>query len=267
MIKLEGNILKMRTVINNPVDYYLRIGADEIYMNELLGKTLSFAYQHKINCIHCGRKTRTSFAQGYCYPCFQSLPETDACIIRPELCQAHLGISRDQDWAEKNCLQDHIVYLALSSALKVGVTRQSQVPTRWIDQGAWKAIKLAKTPNRNLAGQIEVALKAHLTDKTNWRHMLTNKLKDGVDMLNEKQRIKELIPEQLQQYYIDEDEITELDFPVNEYPAKVKSLGFDKQAEFEGTLTGIKGQYLLFEGGFVINIRKHAGYLVEMAWE
>lgn len=267
MTKLEGNILKMRTEFNTPINYFLSLGADEIYLNELLGKTINFSYRHQINCIHCGRKTKTSFAQGYCYPCFQTLPETDACVLRPEMCEAHLGVSRDQAWAEEHCLQDHYVYLALSSALKVGVTRHTQVPTRWIDQGAWKAIKLARTPNRNMAGQIEVALKEHLTDKTNWRHMLTNHLAEGVDLVSEKERIGSLLPDVFQDYYDEDDEITELTYPVNEYPKKVNSFGFDKQPDFEGVLTGIKGQYLLFEGGFVINIRKHGGYLVEISWE
>ena len=264
MNKTEGNLLKMRTELNNPVNYFLPIGKEEIYMNELIGQQIHLSYKHQINCKHCGKVTKTSFAQGYCYPCFQTLPETDACILRPELCEAHLGISRDQEWAEKNCLQDHIVYLALSSALKVGVTRNTQIPVRWIDQGAWKAIKLAKTPNRNLAGQIEVALKEFLTDKTNWRHMLTNQLAKGKNLHIEKMKIRKKLPEELAQYYIDDDTITEINYPVQAYPEKVKSFGFDKQPEFEGMLSGIKGQYLLFEGGHVINIRKHGGYLVEM---
>lgn len=266
MNKLQGNILKMRTEFNSPINYYLTLGADEIYMNELLGKTLRLSYQHQINCIHCGRKTKTSFAQGYCYPCFQTLPETDACVLRPELCEAQDGISRDMAWSEDHCLQDHFVYLALTSALKVGVTRHTQVPTRWIDQGAWKAIKLARTPNRNLAGQIEVELKAYLVDKTNWRHMLTNKLAEGVDLVEAKERIGAMLPDVFQDFYAEDDEITELAYPVIEYPSKVKSFGFDKQPDLEGKLTGIKGQYLLFEGGYVINIRKHGGYLVEMEW-
>ena len=266
MQKIQGNLLKMRTEINHPVDYYLPIGTDEIYMNEMIGKQLHLSYQHQINCIHCGRVTKTSFAQGYCYPCFQSLPETDACILRPELCEAHLGKSRDQAWAEQHCLQDHYVYLALSSALKVGVTRHSQVPTRWIDQGAWKAIKLAKTPNRNLAGQIEVALKEHLTDKTNWRHMLTNQLLMGVNLHIEKMKIKNKLPDSLKEYYVNDDEVVELNYPVSTFPEKVKSFGFDKQPDFEGKLVGIKGQYLIFEEGNVINIRKHGGYQIELAW-
>ncbi len=200
MEKLEGNILKMRTELHQPVNYFMSVGTNEIYMNALIGKTVQLTFQKQIHCIHCGRKTKTSFAQGYCYPCFQTLPETDSCSLRPELCEAHLGISRDMAWSEKNCLQDHFVYLALSSVLKVGVTRYSQVPTRWIDQGAWKVIRLAKTPNRNLAGQIEVAMKAYLTDKTNWRHMLTNKLAKDINILEKKHGIREMLPDDFQQF-------------------------------------------------------------------
>lgn len=266
MPKIEGNLLKMKTELDSEVKYFLPVGEELIYMNELIGRPISFNYKGQINCIHCGRKTRTSFSQGYCYPCFQSLPQTDLCIMRPELCQAQDGISRDLEWAKNTCLQDHYVYLAVSSLLKVGVTRATQVPVRWIDQGAWKAIKLAKTPNRNLAGQIEVSLKQHLSDKTNWRHMLANKLAADINLLEEKERIKSLIPDDLKQYISNENEVTEINYPVIEYPIKVKSFGFEKVPQYRGILKGIKGQYLLFENSMVINMRKHAGYLVEVEY-
>ncbi len=265
-MKFEGNILKMQTEINSPIDYFLPIGENNIPMNSLIGKEINLLFKNQINCVKCGRKTKTSFGQGYCYPCFQTVPETAPCIIRPELCEAHLGNWRDKEFAENTCLKDHVVYLALTSAVKVGVTRATQVPTRWIDQGAWKVIKLARTPNRNFAGKIEVALKAHLTDKTNWRKMLTNVLATDVDLVEEKQKIKNVLPEQFLQYYIDDDEIVELQYPVLKYPEKVKSLGFDKQPEISGILTGIKGQYLILEGGFVVNIRKHTGYFIEFRY-
>jgi len=264
MPKLEGKIYKMRTELKETVDYYLTVGTGEIYMNDLLGKSVSLKYSGQINCVHCGRRTKTSFAQGYCYTCFTTLPQTDVCTLRPELCEAQNGISRDMEWAEENCLKDHYVYLALTSIVKVGVTRFSQIPIRWIDQGAWKAIKLAKAPNRNLAGQIEVFLKDHLSDKTNWRHMLTNKLAEDVDLLSEKEYILRLLPDELNYYASEEDEITEITYPVLEYPVKVKSIGFDKIPEYTGILTGIKGQYLMFDNHIVLNIRKHAGYMINL---
>ncbi|MFC2112122.1 DUF2797 domain-containing protein [Bacteroidota bacterium] len=235
-------------------------------MNPLLGTSLAFNFQDIIHCIRCGRVTKKSFAQGYCYPCFTTAPETSECILRPELCQAHEGVSRDMKWSEGHCLQDHIVYLALSSGLKVGVTRSSQVPTRWIDQGAWKAIRLARTPNRHLAGRIEVALKAHMSDRTNWRHMLTNTLAGGIDLIEEKGKAADLLQEELSQYLIQDNEVIEINYPVLQYPEKVKSLGFDKTKFIDGVLIGIKGQYLIFKDGSVLNIRKHSGYLVAMEY-
>ncbi len=181
-MQFEGNILKMRTEWASPVHYFLPFGENEANMNELLGKNISFEFSGQINCISCGKQTKTSFGQGFCYNCLQTAPEASESILRPELSKAHLGIARDMVWAEKQDMIDHYVYLAVSSEIKVGVTRNHQVPTRWIDQGATSAIKLAKTPNRHIAGVIEVFLKNHFTDKTNWRAMLKNEILNDVDL-------------------------------------------------------------------------------------
>lgn len=260
----QGILLKMQTDLRDEVEYMLTLGTEDIEINKLIGRMISFTYLDTIHCIRCGRKTSKSFAQGYCYPCFTTAPETSECVLRPELCRAHEGISRDMQWSEQHCLQDHIVYLALSSGIKVGVTRASQVPTRWIDQGAWKTIRLARTPNRYLAGRIEVALKAHMSDKTNWRHMLTNKLAENIDLVKEKEKAAGYLDQEFTRYVIPDDQITEINYPVTEYPDKVKGLGFDKTKFIKSVLMGIKGQYLIFEEGAVLNVRKHSGYLVAM---
>src|SRR3972149_10601342 len=171
-MKITGQIIKMRAGLNDPVQYQLPIGDERIDMNALIGKRITLKYNNEIRCISCGRRTKTSFAQGFCYPCFISSPEVSECIIRPELCQAHNGIGRDMEWERKHHLQEHFVYMAHTSGIKVGVTRSTQVPTRWIDQGASEAILFAKTPNRYLAGCIEVCLKKHVSDKTQWQRML-----------------------------------------------------------------------------------------------
>ncbi len=261
---MQGNLLKMSTEIQGDIQYSLNLGGQVLKMNNFISKEIKIEYLNEIHCIKCGRKTKTSFSQGFCYPCFTTAPETEECVLRPELCEAHNGIARDMDYATKHCLSDHVVYLALTSGVKVGVTRGSQVPTRWIDQGAWKAIKLAITPNRYLAGSIEVALKHHLNDKTNWRHMLTNKLAKEVDLIQEKDKAIELLHPDFQAYASDDDSILELSYPVIKYPEKVKSINFDKTPFIQDVLTGIKGQYLLFDSGAVLNIRKHGGYLVEI---
>lgn len=267
MMENSGNLLKMKTSFERGVvDYTLVLENKEINMNDLIGTPVSVEFEHQINCIKCGKVTPKSYGQGFCFPCFRSAPEADECILRPERCQAHLGISRDMEWSKSHCLTDHFVYLALSSGLKVGVTRATQIPTRWIDQGALKAVKIAKTPNRFLAGQIEVALKAFMADKTNWRNMLTNTIDEGVDLLKEKARIPELLDEELAAYLIDDDQMQELNYPVQEYPIKVKSMGLDKNPSIKGILKGIKGQYLIFDEGRVMNVRNHSGYRVTLRY-
>jgi len=258
-----GNLVKMRATLHqDSVQYELHLNGTPIAMNDLIGKDIRLTFSSHIHCKVCGRKTKKSFAQGFCYPCFKNAPQNSPCIIRPELCEAHLGKGRDIEWEETHHLQKHIVYLAVTSGLKVGVTRHDQIPTRWIDQGAWKAIRLAETPHRNFAGQIEVALKTQVSDKTNWQRMLKNILATDINILKQKQHLKEFIPKYLQQFYSSNDEVIELNYPVLTYPKKVKSLSFDKMALIAGKLLGIKGQYLLFEGDTVLNIRKHTGYQI-----
>ena len=263
-MRYKGTLLKMETKLANPVEYELPIGDELVYMNHCIGKYIVFKWLKEIYCVACGRKTNKSFSQGFCYPCFLNAPETSECIFRPELCQAQDGIARDMEWAEVHCLQEHFVYLAISSGVKVGVTRSGQIPTRWMDQGAWQAIKLALTPNRYTAGLIEVELKAHISDRTNWQRMLKNQLIEGVDLLEKKKEMIAQLSPELQNFESDENTITEINYPVNEYPEKVKSLNFDKLEEISGRLWGIKGQYLIFDDGTVLNMRKHTGYLVEL---
>lgn len=261
-MEYTGNLQKMRTELNQPVDYYLTLGGEELHMNKYLGKQIKMEYTGEINCVKCGRKTSKSFAQGFCYPCFKSAPETEECVLRPELCKAHEGIARDMEYAEKHCLRDQYVYLSLTGGIKVGVTRHTQIPTRWIDQGAVQAIKLAKAPNRYTAGLIEVALKEHMADKTNWRNMLTNKITNNAPLKEVKEEIKSRLPEDLQQYLVSENTITTIEYPKLEVPVKVASLNFDKTTVVQGTLTGIKGQYLLFDNRSVLNVRKFGGYKI-----
>jgi hypothetical protein len=191
-----------------------------------------------------------------------SSPMNSDCIIRPELCEAHLGKGRDVAWEEKNHLVPHTVYLALSSGIKVGVTRNEQIPTRWIDQGATAAIRLAQVPNRFLAGKIEVSLKKHISDKTAWQRMLKNEVDHGQNLFDVKSRMADLMDEELVTYLTNDDDIMSFEYPVLKYPQKVKSVNFDNNAIFEGQLQGIKGQYLILTDDRVINIRRHGGYYI-----
>lgn len=264
-MKIRGNLHKMRAILNNPVKYYLSLGETEIEMNTLIGAEIKLHFLHQINCIKCGRKTSKSFFQGYCFPCFRSTPETEECVLRPELCRAHEGIARDMDYAREHCLNDHFVYLSFTSGVKVGVTRQSQIPTRWIDQGAIAAIPIAKTPNRFTAGLIEVALKKHFADKTNWRNMLKGAVLN-VDLKKERNRVQSYLSPELSTYFIEDGKLSEIQYPVNNSPEKITSINLDKVPYISDILTGIKGQYLIFQSNSVLNVRTHGGYLVELEY-
>jgi hypothetical protein len=261
----SGNIIKMRSEMANPVQYFLPVGETELPMNELIGKPISLNFTGQINCISCGKKTKTSFGQGFCYNCLQTSPEASETIMRPELSKSHLGIARDMEWARQHDLIEHFVYLAVSGELKVGVTRHHQVPTRWIDQGASDAIILASTPNRHIAGVIEVYLKNFFSDKTNWRSMLQNTTIQEYNLPDEKINAYQLLPEELKQYLHEDNRIWKMIYPVQDYPEKIASVSFDKDPEISGVLSGIKGQYLIFDDGRVLNIRKHNGYWLEVS--
>lgn len=265
-MQLEGNIFKMRSELASPVKYTLPIGENLLEMNNLIGKEISMKFDGQINCISCGKQTKTSFGQGFCYNCLQTAPEVSESVLRPELSKSHLGIARDMEWAEKHDLIDHIVYLAVSTEVKVGVTRIHQIPTRWIDQGASSAIKLATTPNRHIAGIIEVFLKKHFTDKTNWRKMLTCENALVCNLLEEKEKVIRLLPTELRKYVEIDNSITEIGYPVQKFPEKINSVGFDKMPVVEGILTGIKGQYLIFNNDSVLNVRKHNGYFLDLSF-
>lgn len=260
----RGNLRKMATAYADPIEYSLELSDEKITISSLVGSKIKLHFSGQINCVNCGRKTNKSFAQGFCYPCFMNAPQNAECIIRPELCEAHLGKGRDPEWEEKNHNQAHVVYLAISSGIKVGVTRSTQVPYRWIDQGAWKAVKIAETENRYQAGMIEVDLKQYASDKTPWQRMLKNELAQDIDVIETKDLLIERMAEEWKFLASADNEIYKLNYPVIRFPQKVKSHNLDKEPILEGTLEGIKGQYLIFEGGIVINIRKYGGYFVEL---
>ena len=251
----------MRTEHSSPVKYFLKLGEEEVLMNSLINQEINVRFTGIINCVACGRKIKKAFGQGFCYPCFMNSPLNSECIIRPELCKAHEGLGRDPEWEEKNHNQPHIVYIALTSGIKVGVTRTDQIPTRWIDQGAWKAIKFALTSYRQIAGLIEHHLKNHLSDKTNWQKMLKNDMDHSVDLTMDKMRISELLLPEYKEYFLQEDtEIYTFEYPVSAYPDKIKSINLDKEPSFDGQLNGIRGQYLIMSDNRVINLRKYSGY-------
>lgn len=264
-MQYQGVLTKMRTEFGDPIQYFLIFEDDFIQMNQVVGKELTInliGYR----CLACGKEKKI-YRQGFCYEDFYKRPEVGDWIMRPELSTAHLGIEdRDLEYEKKVQLQPHIVYLANSSNIKVGVTRKTQVPTRWIDQGAHEAVEIVEVPNRYLAGITEVALKEHVADKTNWRKMLKNEIQDE-NLLDFKERLKPFIPDEVKEYWLQNVQETAMNFPVAEYPTKLKSLNLEKTPEYTGVLKGIKGQYLLFEDGTVFNVRNNEGALVSLSMQ
>jgi len=258
----QGVLKKMETEFGQPIQYFLVFENDFLNINQLLNKTISIQFI-KHECLHCGQD-KPIYRQGFCKNCFFDIPQAADWIMRPELSTAHLNKEdRDLEYEKRAQLQPHIVYLANSSNIKVGVTRKNQVPTRWIDQGAHEAIEIVEVPNRYLAGITEVALKEHVSDKTNWRKMLKNEIVD--ESLEEwKQKLRAYIPEEAQDYFIENNHETHVEFPVLHYPEKPKSLNIEKEQEFVGKLVGIKGQYLIFKDQTVFNIRANEGLVVQI---
>ncbi len=267
---VKGHLRKMPAKLAEPVIYALALDDEAVPINDFLGQRVSLSYEGVIHCVACGRKTAKSFSQGYCYPCMRSLARCDMCIMKPEQCHYHQGTCREPAWGESHCLQPHIVYLANSSGLKVGITRLSQVPTRWIDQGATQALSFCRVSSRLCSGLVEVIIKQHMADKTSWQQMLKGKpesLNLGDIAANLWKEIEHEVDAILQRWgpeavhYLPEEKSQEIDYPVVEYPLKITSLNLDKTPKIEGMLQGIKGQYWLLDTG-VINIRKFTGYEV-----
>jgi hypothetical protein len=265
----QGALHKMRVKLNSPVEYQLQLQHEPVAVHELVGKTLKLHWLNEIHCIHCGRLTNKSFNQGYCYPCFRSLAQCDICIVSPEKCHYDQGTCREPGWAQQHCMQDHIIYLSNTSGVKVGITRQSQIPTRWIDQGAVQALAILKVSKRYHAGLVEDAFKAYLNDKTNWRNMLKHQY-SAEDLYQVFQQTWPQVKARLDQSLLDDvqliaqaDAQIEIDYPALRYAEKVNSYNLDKNPLITDTLMAIKGQYLIFENG-VINIRKYAGYEVSL---
>ena len=260
----QATLKKMRTENLQPINYFLDVESGFLHLNQLLGKTIRVEHSGS-QCLNCGL-SKPIFRQGHCQSCFFDSPATGDWIMRPELSKAHLGQEdRDLEYESKMQLQPHTVYLALSSHLKVGVTRKRQLPTRWIDQGAHQATVILEVPNRYLAGVGEVALKNFFSDKTNWRKMLQNNA-EAVDWEKARNLALDSIPNDLKPYVVRETtEIQSLTFPVLQYPEKVKSLNLSKTPLYEGKLMGIKGQYLIFEDATVFNVRSNEGQCVRLS--
>lgn len=270
---MKGPLDKMRVKLEATVAYSLPLGEQTVALNPLIGRPIALRHTGNIFCTHCGKATKKSFNQGYCYPCFIKLAQCDLCIMKPETCHYAAGTCREPAWGEQFCMQPHIVYLANSSGIKVGITRQSQIPTRWIDQGAVQALPIFRVPSRHVSGLIEVIIGQHVSDKTSWQQMLKNQVKP-IDLPAERDRLQQLCKPELGAIearfgaeaieFLTDRAPVDIHYPVDHYPTKVTSFNLDKNPNVSGVLHGIKGQYLMLDTG-VINIRKFTGYEVEFS--
>lgn len=256
----------------DPIQYYIQLSDSQIKLNDFLGKMIRLEYLNEILCIQCHRKTKRSFHQGYCYPCMKRLAECDFCIIHPDRCHSKHTVCAADDWAHAHCNQSHIVYLANSSGLKVGITRERRKENRWIDQGASQGIALFEVGNRYQSGVIETCLKQFVNDRTDWRKLL----RSPAEPLNLAEAAQQLLTKAETAlaavmatlncgsiHLIDNPQMVTLSYPILCYPKTLTTLSFDKSPVITGVLQGIKGQYLILDTG-VINIRKFSGYLVRL---
>ncbi|NLU11937.1 MAG: DUF2797 domain-containing protein [Gammaproteobacteria bacterium] len=269
----RGAISKMRIALDAPAQYSLRLNDAQYALNPLIGQTMRLEFLGSIHCTHCDRVTKKSFAQGYCWSCFSKLAQCDSCIMSPEKCHYEAGTCRDPQWAQDFCMTDHFVYLANSTGVKVGITRRSQLPTRWLDQGAIQAVPIFRVATRQQSGFVEDVLRSQVADRTNWRALLKGDV-EPVDLIAIREQLLERCAEPLQALQqrfglqaiqpITDVDVLEMAYPVEAYPAKISSFNLDKKPVAEGTLIGIKGQYLLFDTG-VINIRKYTSYQLSVS--
>ncbi|MDF2941140.1 MAG: hypothetical protein K0R66_1782 [Gammaproteobacteria bacterium] len=277
MRQYVGLLEKMRGQLDEQgqVSYRLILGKEEIELNPLLGKQLSLQCEGVIHCVACKRLIKKSFQQGYCFPCTQTLAQCDICIVRPELCHHRHGTCREPAWGETHCMQSHYVYLANASGLKVGITKGSNMPYRWIDQGAAEALPILEVKNRYVSGLVEVLFKKKVADKTNWRKMLQGK-PDSIDLIAMRDQLLSQLSVELDALqaqfsekivnFMSEAKVLRFHYPVLEYPITIKKADFNDQGILNARLLGIKGQYLIFDQG-VMNVRNLLGHQISLSLE
>jgi hypothetical protein len=276
--EMQGQLSKMTATLSEKqalASYQMVLGTQSLEMNPLIGQHIQLSFAGEINCQACNRLTKKSYSGGFCFPCAQKLAQCDLCIMKPETCHYAAGTCREPEWGKQFCMQDHFVYLANSAAVKVGITRHTQLPTRWIDQGATQALPIFRVKTRYQSGLVEVILKAHVSDRTDWRKMLKGQHDAPIDLSAQRDQLMTECKDEiiaLQQRFSDDaivplpnESIVEINYPVQQYPEKVKSLNFDKNPIISGTLQGIKGQYLLLDSG-VLNIRKFSSYNIQLGY-
>lgn len=265
MSEIATNLSKMKTTLGDVVKYELQTGTSCISLNDWIGTQVKIKFEGVIQCSNCDKITPKSYAGGFCYQCMQSLPQTDMCMVKPELCHFSRGTCRDEKWGESHCFKKHYVYLARSSAIKVGITSENPPETRWMDQGAIEAMVIAEVPDRKTSGLVETAISAHIHDKTDFRKMLRGEVAEG-SLEDTFSTVSNYVPDNLKCHLLNERKVVHINYPMQKAPEKIKTVKLDSQEEICAELTGIKGQYLIFKD-FVFNVRSHTGYRVTIEGE
>ncbi len=245
------------------IRYFWTLGDEQVEISDMLGRQVNIRFQGEKRCIACGRKVSKLYQNGYCFPCVTTLAETDLCIVKPHECHHHLGTCRDNEFAATHCMIPHYVYLAVSSHAKVGLTRKHREFTRWVDQGAVRAMLIAELPTRKMAGELEMEIAKTMPDKTDWRKMVQGKA-DDVNLRELANAVEEQLPDEWRSYLLPERVVHEFEYPflAGEPAPKAKSMNAEKE-QISGRLIGIRGQYLLFPEG-VFQVKKHSGMLLDV---
>ncbi|MDB5085405.1 MAG: hypothetical protein JWN30_2291 [Bacilli bacterium] len=259
-MKHAGYLRSLRHEVASPIAYYLQFDNGEVPLNSWIGNQVVIDFANQRSCIVCNRTVKKLYNNGYCYPCFSTLAECDLCIVKPHECHYDQGTCRDNEFAHTHCMIPHLVYLAVSSGVKVGLTRKNRELIRWVDQGAIRAVPIAETPTRKIAGELEMAIAQFLPDKTDWRKMLRGDIGE-VDLLSIRRTLRDRLPEQFHGYLLENEQIREFLYPLDQEPPKLKSMSLDATPSISGVLLGVKGQYLILDCG-VLNMKKHSGYRV-----
>ncbi len=255
---MQGVLRGLTHRYDRPINYFVHLGDEQITLNDYIGEKIRLTFQGQIECIHCGRKIKKTYNNGYCFPCFKRLPENDLCMVKPHLCHFNEGTCRDEQFGKTQCMVPHYVYLALSSDIKVGITRKNRELKRWVDQGALKAVPIAEVPSRKTAGELEAFLAKYVPDKTNWRKMLKGPVTDK-SLQAVREEMVDIIPETFRPFLLTNEELIDFTYPILEELDQIKAYNLHKTPMIQDRLIGIKGQYLLFDAG-VINMKKYAGY-------
>lgn len=266
--KLRKLVISAGETRDTPAAYALPLVDDgeerHLALDGLLGYRLRIHWDGEVFCLHCDRRGRKSYGGGYCFPCFRRLARCDLCVVSPTRCHFGAGTCREPAWGEAFCMQPHRVYLANSSGLKVGLTRRGQEVTRWLDQGASQGLVVGEAATRQAAGFAEALLAKQVSDRTDWRALVRGDA-EPLDLSAARDRLLEGAGAPPPAVTWVRDAVpAAFTYPVSRY-GPVERLKLSPGHPIEGTLLGMKGQFLLLDSG-VFNVRQHNGYRVNLSW-